>query len=252
MGDRRPRGIYVLPNLFTTAAMFCGFYAILCATSERYSMSAVLIFVAMVFDGMDGRVARWTNTTSDFGVQYDSLSDLTSFGIAPALLMYLWGLHHLNGYDWVPVRLTWLASFLFAACAALRLARFNVQSVSIDKAFFRGLPSPAAAAGIAAFVWAGEEFAWHMRYLPIAALVLIVSLALLMVSNFNYYSFKTYQSNGRIVFSRTIIPVLTLGLIFLEPSLSFLVIFLVYAAHGPVWAIGRYYARRRQKTRSVE
>ena len=145
---RRPhqrRGIYLLPNLFTTAALFSGFYGIVAAMAGRYEPAAVAVFVAMVLDGLDGRVARLTGTTSEFGVQYDSLSDLISFGLAPALIMYQWALVDLGTLGWVPAKLGWLAAFVYAACTALRLARFNVQTGSSDKRYFIGLPSPSAA-----------------------------------------------------------------------------------------------------------
>ena len=139
---KRRRGIYLLPNLFTTSALFAGFYAIVAAINARYEPAAIAVFVAMILDGMDGRIARMTKTESDFGVQYDSLSDMVSFGLAPALVVYQWSLHGLG-------KLGWLAAFVFAAAAALRLARFNAQAGSADKRYFQGLPCPAAAAVIA-------------------------------------------------------------------------------------------------------
>ena len=145
----RHRGVYLLPNLFTTAALFAGFYAIIAAMHGNFDSAAIAIFIAMVFDGMDGRVARLTNTSSAFGEQYDSLSDMVSFGLAPALVMFSWSLHDLG-------KLGWAAAFIYAACAALRLARFNTQIGIVDKKHFVGLASPAAAAIIASIVWT-----WH-------------------------------------------------------------------------------------------
>ena len=193
--SKRRRGIYLLPNLFTTAALFCGFYAIVAAINARYELAAIAMFVAMVLDGMDGRIARMTNTQSDFGVQYDSLSDLVSFGLAPALVMYQWSLYGLG-------KPGWLAAFVYAAATALRLARFNTQAETEDKQFFQGLPSPAAAALIAGFIWLGDandlndgtNLIWITFPLTVAA-------GLLMVSNIRYHSFKQFDLKGRVPFA---------------------------------------------------
>ncbi|MFT5134213.1 MAG: CDP-diacylglycerol--serine O-phosphatidyltransferase, partial [Gammaproteobacteria bacterium] len=190
--SKRRRGIYLLPNLFTTAALFCGFYAIIAAINGRYEPAAIALFVAMILDGMDGRIARMTNTQSDFGVQYDSLSDLISFGLAPALVMYQWSLFSLG-------KIGWLAAFVYAATTALRLARFNTQADTDEKQFFQGLPSPAAAAILAGFIWLsdandlydGTNLVWITFPLTIAA-------GLLMVSNIRYHSFKQFDLKGRV------------------------------------------------------
>ena len=155
---KRPRGIYLLPNLFTTGAMFAGFYAIVAAIGGRYSEAALAVFVAGVLDGLDGRVARLTGTQSDFGVQYDSLSDLVSFGLAPALVMYTWSLSSLTEYGSLWGKIGWAAAFIYAACAAMRLARFNTQVGVADKRYFQGLASPAAAGLCMSFVWTIEKF----------------------------------------------------------------------------------------------
>src|SRR5580698_6895424 len=157
---RAPRhpGIYLLPNLFTTGAMFAGFYAIVVSIGGRFTDAAIAVFVAALLDGMDGRVARLTNTQSEFGVQYDSLSDLISFGLAPALVMYTWSLSTLKEYGPTWGKIGWAAAFIYAACAALRLARFNTQVAVIDKRYFQGLPSPAAAAVCMSFVWSVDKF----------------------------------------------------------------------------------------------
>lgn len=242
---KRRRGIYWLPNLITTAAMFCGFYAILAAMDGRYTFAAALIFGAMVLDGMDGRVARWTGTASEFGVQYDSLSDLISFGVAPSLLLYHYALHLVSRVDYLPEKLGWMVAFLYAACAALRLARFNTQVGHVDKAFFIGLPSPAAAATVAGYVWVSHLFRFAPEYwLPFSLLVMALT-GLLMVSNIKYYSFKTFKMNERIPFGKSIIPALILGVLFLEPALTLFSVFALYTLHGPLWAIYRQLKKRK-------
>ena len=178
-----PKGIYLLPNLLTTAGLFSGFYAIVGSLKGEFEPAAIAIFVAMIFDGLDGRVARITNTQSNFGAEYDSLADIVSFGVAPALVMFSWGLSSLG-------KIGWLAAFIYVACAALRLARFNTQVGHTDKRYFQGLASPAAAAVLAAAVWVGEEFdiVGHDYNILLASATAMV--ALLMVSNFRYSSFK--------------------------------------------------------------
>lgn len=231
MAEHRRRGIYLLPNLFTTAALFCGFYAIVAAIHGRFEPAAIALFVAMIMDGLDGRVARLTNTTSDFGVQYDSLSDMVSFGIAPALVVYLWSLEAWG-------KPGWLAAFIYAAGAALRLARFNTQSGSADKRFFQGLPSPAAAAVIAGMVWFGD-FA-TLREVPgiiVLTFPLTVLAGILMVSNIRYHSFKELDLHGRVPFVAVLIAVLILVLIAIEPSLILFALALFYAASGPVMTL---------------
>jgi len=238
----RRRGIYLLPNLFTTAALFCGFYAIIAAISGRYEPAAMAMFVAMILDGMDGRIARMTNTQSDFGVQYDSLSDLISFGLAPALVMYQWSLYGLG-------KVGWLAAFVYAAATALRLARFNTQAATEDKQFFQGLPSPAAAALIAGFIWLGAanglydgtNLVWLTFPLTIAA-------GILMVSNVRYHSFKQFDLKGRVPFVYILVLVLILVLIAVRPSVVLFVLAFIYALSGPILTlllIRRHRAKRR-------
>lgn len=244
MAEQRRRGIYLLPNLFTTAALFCGFYAIVAAIHGRFEPAAVALFIAMIMDGMDGRVARMTNTTSEFGVQYDSLSDMVSFGIAPALVVYQWSLS-----SWG--KPGWLAAFIYAAAAALRLARFNTQSGTADKRYFQGLPSPAAAAVIAGMVWFGD-FA-SLRDVPGIILLtfpVTVLAGILMVSNIRYHSFKQLDLHGRVPFVAVLVAVLILVLIAIEPSLILFAMALIYAASGPVTTLGglqRYRARLRRQ-----
>ncbi|MFT5351644.1 MAG: CDP-diacylglycerol--serine O-phosphatidyltransferase [Planctomycetota bacterium] len=240
--SKRRRGIYLLPNLFTTAALFCGFYAIIAAINGRYEPAAIALFVAMILDGMDGRIARMTNTQSDFGVQYDSLSDLISFGLAPALVMYQWSLFSLG-------KIGWLAAFVYAATTALRLARFNTQADTDEKQFFQGLPSPAAAAILAGFIWLsdandlydGTNLVWITFPLTIAA-------GLLMVSNIRYHSFKQFDLKGRVPFVTILVLVMILVLIALRPSVVLFSLAFIYALSGPVMTlllIRRHRAKRR-------
>lgn len=227
---KRRRGIYLLPNAFTTGALFAGFYAIVSAMDSHFTQAAVAIFVAMILDGMDGRIARLTNTQTDFGVQYDSLSDLASFGLAPALVMYQWTLSDMG-------KLGWLAAFIYAACAALRLARFNTQASSLDKRYFQGLPSPAAAAVLAGMIWFGNAYE-----LPEGATLLVfcfpatIVVGLLMVSNIRYHSFKEFdlQLKGRVPFMGILIVVGVFALIASEPPLVLFGIAVTYAVSGPV------------------
>lgn len=239
--------VYILPNLFTTAALFCGFYAILAANDGRFSFAAALIFIAMVFDGLDGRVARWTKTESAFGMQYDSLSDMVSFGVAPALILYQWSLFAVADAPLLPARLGWMAAFVYAACAALRLARFNTQTSDSDKAIFVGLPSPSAAAIVCGYVWVGTRYEWHGAQLIALSIVVMFLAGLAMVSEFKYYSFKTLKLEGRIPYSRAILPAVLLALIFLEPSPVLFGLFLIYGLSGPVWTLWRLLRKYRRK-----
>jgi CDP-diacylglycerol---serine O-phosphatidyltransferase len=224
----RRRGLYLLPNLFTTAALFAGFYAIVAAINGRYQSAAISIFVAMLLDGMDGRIARLTNTQSDFGAEYDSLSDMVSFGVAPALVAYQWSL-----VAWG--KLGWLAAFLYTSAAALRLARFNTQIGTADKRFFQGLASPSAAALLAGLVWLCDDHGLtHGAVLAPLIFLLTVSAALLMVSNVRYYSFKGLDFKGRVPFVRGLMVVFAFVFISLYPSGVLFGAFLLYALSGPV------------------
>ncbi len=225
--SRRRRGIYLLPNLFTTAALFSGFYAITAAMNARYELAAVAIFVAMILDGMDGRVARLTNTQSEFGAHYDSMADMVSFGVAPALVMYVWSLSSLG-------KLGWFAAFVYAAGGALRLARYNAQLETADKRYFQGLPSPSAAAILAGFVWVATEYGFTGEALRYPALFLAIFSGLLMVSNFRYYSFKDIDLKGKVPFVVAIAVMLSFGLVFANPPEMLFVFFFCYAASGPL------------------
>lgn len=223
----RQRGIYLLPNLFTTGALFAGFYAMTSAIGGRYETAVISIFVAMILDGLDGRVARLTNTQSEFGAQYDSLSDMVSFGVAPALVMYLFAFSTLG-------KLGLFAAFVHTAGGALRLARFNTQLEVADKRYFQGLPSPAAAAIPAGFIWICIEYGYDMNVFKYAALLLIISTGLLMVSNFRYSSFKEIDFKGKVPFFVAIAVMLGISFVMAQPQTMLFLLFLGYAISGPV------------------
>nr|WP_324256811.1 CDP-diacylglycerol--serine O-phosphatidyltransferase [Cellvibrio fontiphilus] len=230
----RHRGVYLLPNLFTTGALFCGFYAIVSSMNGNFSHAAIAIFVAMLLDGMDGRVARMTNTQSAFGEQYDSLADMVSFGVAPALVVFSWVLQDLGRWGWA-------AAFVYVACAALRLARFNTQIGVVDKKYFMGLASPAAASIIAATVWV-----WFDN-LPTgiwaAAVALLTAFTgLLMVSNFRYTSFKGLNFRGRVPFAFMLLVVLVFASLIIYQQQGILAIAVIYGLSGPLaWLYSRIF-----------
>jgi CDP-diacylglycerol--serine O-phosphatidyltransferase len=240
LAPQRSRRIYLLPNAFTTAALFCGFFAIVQAMNANFDAAAIAIFVAMILDSLDGRVARMTNTQSAFGEQYDSLSDVVSFGAAPALVIYEWSLRGLGKWGW-------LAAFIYLAGAALRLARFNANIGVVDKRYFQGLPSPAAAALIAGLVWvsidlretrwislSGEDLAWPAFFLTLFA-------GLSMVSNVPFYSFKDFNLRRSVPFVFALGVVMVFVLISSDPPLVLFLLFLGYALSGYVI----WYWRRR-------
>ena len=229
---KRPRGVYLLPNLFTTAALFAGFYAVTAAVNHRFELAAVAIFIAMVLDGLDGRVARLTHTQSAFGAEYDSMADMISFGAAPALVIYIWSLADLGKFGWV-------AAFVHTAGAALRLARFNTQIATADKRYFQGLPSPSAAAILAGFVWFCEDSGISGELVRYPALGLATATGLLMVSNFRYYSFKDIDLRGRVPFLWAIVIMLLFAFVFTHPPLMLFAIFALYAVSGPVLTLVR-------------
>jgi len=230
----RRQGIYLLPNLFTTGALFAGFYAVIAAMRGDFESASIAIFFALVFDGLDGRIARLTNTSSKFGAEYDSLSDMVSFGVAPALVMFSWALGGLG-------KLGWSAAFIYVACAALRLARFNTQIDTADKNYFTGLASPAAACVIASTVWVCNDLGWVGENLPyeVSLLVALLTAAIgfLMIANFPYSSFKGIDFRGRVPFVVMIAVVLVFGLVTVDPPRIFLLAFLAYAVSGPVMLV---------------
>jgi CDP-diacylglycerol---serine O-phosphatidyltransferase len=237
---KRRRGIYLLPNLFTTAALFAGFYAITAAINQRFELAAITIFVAMVLDGLDGRVARLTNTQSAFGAEFDSLSDMISFGASPALVIYVWSLAGMG-------KIGWVAAFVHCAGAALRLARFNPQLATADKQYFQGLPSPSAAAILAGLIWVCVEHGLDGSDVAYVALGLAIATGLLMVSNFRYYSFKDIDLRGRMPFVKAILIMLTFAVIFTNPSLTLFLLFLTYAISGPVMTLLMLRRRRGER-----
>jgi CDP-diacylglycerol--serine O-phosphatidyltransferase len=222
--DIRRRGIYLLPNLFTTAALFAGFYAIVMAMNQRFDNAAVAIFIAMILDTLDGRVARLTRTQSAFGAEYDSLSDMVCFGAAPALIMYEWALKDLG-------RPGWIAAFVYCAGAALRLARFNTNIEVVDKRFFQGLPSPAAAALIAGFLWLAidNKIPVDEYGMPWVAACLTLYTGITMVSNVPFYSFKDINLRRSVPFAVILLIVLGFVLIVSDPPI---VLFLLFVAYG--------------------
>ncbi|MCK9511652.1 MAG: CDP-diacylglycerol--serine O-phosphatidyltransferase [Pigmentiphaga sp.] len=243
--ERRRRGIYLLPNAFTTAALFAGFYAVVQAMGGHYEAAAIAIFVAMVLDGMDGRVARLTNTQSAFGEQYDSLSDMTSFGVAPALVMYQWVLHELGRWGW-------LAAFVYVACAALRLARFNINTAIVDKRFFQGLPSPSAAALIAGFVWlvVDNRLAVPTEALAWVGFGVTLYAGLSMVSNAPFYSGKTFTLGRSVPFWVILLMVLAFVFVSSNPPVVLFGLFVVYGLSGWGLMFWRWQrARRLQRLR---
>lgn len=239
----RHRGIYLLPNLFTTGALFSGFYAIISAIGGHYETAVVAIFIAMILDSLDGRVARMTNTQSEFGAQYDSLSDMVSFGIAPALVMYLWAFMSLG-------RLGLFAAFVHTAGGALRLARFNTQITSVDKRYFQGLPSPAAAAILAGFIALCLDRGYQSESVRYFALLLTISTGLLMVSNFRYYSFKEIDLRGKVPFVVATGLMLAIAFIMAQPQTMLFMLFSIYAISGPSFTLIMRRKRRLQARKS--
>lgn len=237
----RQKGIYLLPNLFTTAALFSGFYAIIAGMTGDFQAAAIAIVVAGVFDALDGRIARMTNTSSAFGVEYDSLSDMVSFGLAPALVMFNWALAPIG-------KLGWATAFVFSACAALRLARFNTQVGSVDKTYFVGLSSPPAAGLLAGMVWVGHDVEVGTELTILAAIITLVA-ALLMVSNVKYFSFKTIDLKGRVPFVAILIVVALFTLFAIQPDVVLFSMAVTYGMSGPLLWLWR---RRRPTQKNEE
>lgn len=244
---KKPRkGIFLLPNLFTTGALFAGFYAVIAAIKGQFEIAAIAIFLAMLLDGLDGRVARLTNTQSDFGAEYDSLSDMVSFGLAPALVVYLWSLIHLASMGSLWGKLGWLAAFIYTASGALRLARFNTQIGIADKRYFQGLPSPAAAAVVVGAVWFCEFYGITGQEVMYPAMVLTLSAGLLMVSRFSYYSFKDLDLKKRVPFIAVLVILLIFVLLSIETPTALFIVFFLYMISGPVIALFRGVRKRRK------
>jgi len=233
-GNIRRRGIYLLPNLFTTAALFAGFYAIVQAMNARFDLAAIAVFVAAVLDSIDGRVARMTRTQSEFGAEYDSLSDMVSFGAAPALIMYEWALKDLG-------RLGWIAAFVYCASAALRLARFNTNIDVVDKRFFQGMPSPAAAALVVGFIWVSDDLAIHLQeWLRALACGVTLFAGISMVTSIPFYSFKDLNVRRSVPFWAALVMVLGLVLVSANPPIVLFGVFVAYSLSGYVLWIWKF------------
>ncbi len=237
---KRRRGIFLLPNLLTTAALFSGFYAIVAAMGGRFEAAAVAIVVAIILDGLDGRVARITNTESAFGAAYDSLSDMVAFGLAPALVVYEWSLASLG-------KLGWLAAFVFTAGAALRLARFTVQVDVADKRYFQGLPSPSGAALLGVSVWLGVDYGVSGGDTAVFVSLGTILVGILMVSNIRYHSLKEFDLRGKVPFVSALAIVLVFVMISIDPPLVLFVGFLIYTVSGPILTL--FQVRKRREAR---
>jgi len=235
----RSRAIYLLPNLLTTACLFSGFYAVVAAIDKHFAPAGMAVFAAMIFDTLDGRIARLTHTESSFGKEYDSLADMVAFGLAPAIVAYQWGVVRIMEFGGYWGRFGWLACFFYAATAGLRLARFNARAATADKRYFEGLPSPSAAAIVAAFVWFSSE--WHEPGLTglILAFVVTATAGALMVSRFGYPSFKQFNLDRRIRFAYMLFVLLFFVAIAIDPPTMLLSMFGVYALSAPVLWLGR-------------
>ena len=232
----RRKGIYLLPNLLTTAGLFAGFYSIVAAIDGNFQAAAWAVFVAMILDGMDGRVARMTSTASDFGKEFDSLADMVSFGVAPAIVTYQWGVERLSEYGALWGRLGWLAAFLYVAAAAFRLARFNTNVAWTDRRYFQGLASPAAAACVASTVWVSTAYSIDGPVALVSGITITALMAVLMMSRFRYLSFKDIKPGHRVRYGRLMLIPLVIGLIYIEPPLTTFLLLVTYAASGPaVW-----------------
>jgi CDP-diacylglycerol--serine O-phosphatidyltransferase len=246
------KGIYLLPNMFTTGALFAGFYAIIAAMNGRFEIAAIAIFLAGLLDGLDGRVARLTNTQSAFGAEYDSLSDMVSFGVAPALVMYLWSLVYLRDVSVFMGKLGWLAAFIYATATALRLARFNTQIGVADKRYFQGLASPAAAAVVMGAVWVCESYDIIGQDVVYAALVLTIAAGILMVSRFPYYSFKDFDLRERVPFVSLLAVVLIFVFLSMETATVLFSFFFLYMLSGPIVSLFRWNRKRMRLAESKQ
>ena len=244
---RIKKGIYILPNLFTSASLFCGFYSIIASYKEHFVPASIAILFAVVFDGLDGRIARLTNTTSKFGAEYDSLADVIAFGVAPSLLAYCWAMSIYGKWGW-------LVAFLFVLCGALRLARYNIQIGIIESSVFNGLPIPAAASVIATTViffssdYVGVEGTFHNIFI----MIFVIILSLLMVSSIKYYSFKDMKLLTRKPFTIFFWLVVLSIVIVAEPELMFFVFILGYALSGPIWWVVKFVKRYEEKKKNIQ
>jgi len=241
----RSRGIYLLPNLFTIGSSFAGFFAIIAAFNGHYDTSAIAIFIAMIMDSLDGRVARLTNTMTDFGAQFDSLTDMVSFAVAPAFLAYTWSLSTLGKFGW-------LSAFIYMVAVTLRLARFNTQLGTNDKRYFQGIPCPAAAAVVTSFIWICYDFGFASNLASIILAVLMIVVGVLMVSNIRFRSFKDAEFTGHVKFVGILIAVLIIALLTFDPSKVLFISFLGYAASGPIATILGLQQKKRLRKQAIK
>jgi CDP-diacylglycerol--serine O-phosphatidyltransferase len=235
---RKSRGIYLLPNLLTVTALFSGFYAIIAAIKGDFDLACVAVFIAMIMDTLDGRIARLTQTQTAFGAELDSLSDIVSFGVAPALIAYLWGFESLG-------KAGWLVAFFFTTSVALRLARFNTQTATTDKRYFKGLPCPAAAWVVVSLIWSASQYGFDGTFITITAATLTVIASLCMVSNIPYYSFKDFHFKNKVSYLAILLIVLVFVLVAVDPPLVLLAIILGYAGYAPLFWLMRHARRLR-------
>lgn len=246
---KRPsRGVYLLPNLFTTSALFAGFYSIIAAYNGDFRSAGIAIIVAMVLDGFDGRVARMTNTTTEFGAEYDSMADMISFGMAPAFLMYTWSLSSLTAAHYG--QLGWVIAFVYTACCGLRLARFNVAVGTADKRFFQGLACPSAGAILASFVWVMTDMGIEGESLVVLASAMTLFSGIAMVSTLTYYSFKDLGTNKKVPFAMLVALLLLFVITAVDPPKMILIAAVAYGLSGPLYYLFRVY-RKRSKQQKV-
>ena len=239
MDKKKLSGVYLLPNLITTGSLFCGFYSIISSINGEIMTAVFAILIAMVLDGLDGRVARLTNTQTSFGAYYDSLSDMICFGLAPALLMYIWSLSNFNTFGWHGSKIAWISCFIYVAAVALRLARFNSKSQVQDKKYFVGLASPAAAVVIVCYAWLVENSAIDAGSVSSLSLMILLTLSALMISNITYYSFKDVDLRHKVPHINLFLIVLVLSFISFDPPKVLLSFFVLYALSGPIFLILR-------------
>jgi len=238
-------GIYLLPNLFTTASLFAAFYSLVASMKGQYEAAVIAMLIGMIADGLDGRIARLTNTQTEFGAQYDSLSDMVTFGVAPSLLLYQLTLSHLG-------KVGWLIAFMYTAAVALRLARFNTQIENADKRFFQGLPCPPGAAVVASFAWLCYQNEWQdYLFISIFTAFLAVTIAVLMVSNSLYYSFKEVDFKGKVPFLYVLVIIILFVAIAASPAIVLLAGFSIYAASGPIVTLKSFYRTRKRKQKGA-
>lgn len=242
--DKR-RGVYLFPNLITTAGLFAGFYAIVAAMKTHFEPAAIALFIAVIMDSLDGRIARLTGTQSAFGAQYDSLSDMVCFGITPALVVYSWVLHDLG-------KIGWLIAFMYVAATGLRLARFNLSSEDVDNKFFIGLPCTSAAAVVAGMVWVGTDFAVTGKRISEIAALVVIALSLLMVSNLRYYSFKELDLKGNVPFISIFLVVFVYALVAWDPSKILFSVFFLYVLSGIVFLLKNIKQNKLNKQANVQ